>query len=152
MFQNPDLIPVKLSSQLENKFPNYKLFLYCEGSDCAQNENLRFKKGNIPVLFITGNADSHKQVRSMASVAAEKSRHPPHQNVKFKFFTISFNEELSALYGPLLSRQTEYAQHCVKHIMTLFRDISPPIYRPKSVLIIGNSMGGLVINLKNIFH
>ncbi len=146
MFQNPDLIPVTLPNHLDAKFPNYKLFLYCEGADCAHNEQLHFTKpGNIPVLFVTGNADSHKQVRSMASVAADMSRHSPYKNVKFLYFTISFNEELSALYGPLLTRQTEFTKHCVEHILTLFRDTKPTTKRPKSVLIIGNSMGGLVI-------
>ena len=43
MFQNPDLIPVKLSESIDTKFPNYKLFLYCEGSEqCAHSEQLHF--------------------------------------------------------------------------------------------------------------
>ena len=147
MMQNPSLIPVYLNSDIENRFPNYNLYLYCEGSDCQKYESLRFEKpGEIPVLFITGNADSHKQVRSLASVGLEKSRKEKYskRGVKFHYFTISFNEELSALYGPLLDLQTEYSQHCIRHIMRLFSAVKPESKRPKSVLVVGNSMGGVI--------
>ncbi len=32
MLQSPDLIPVKLSKNIEKKFRNYNLYLYCEGN------------------------------------------------------------------------------------------------------------------------
>ena len=147
MFYNPSYIPVKLTAKIQNKFPNYKLFLYCEGNDCAQNEKLRFTKpGHIPVLFITGNADSHKQVRSLASVAREKARHASDykRNIKFQYFSISFNEELSALYGPIMFMQTDFTKICVQHILTLYKNVQPEGKRPQTVLIIGNSMGGIV--------
>lgn len=147
MFQNPNLIPVKLPTSVEKRFFNYKLFLYCEGNDCPLNENLRFTKaGNIPVLFVTGNADSHKQVRSMASVSIDKSRNSrgSNKNIKFQYFTISFNEELSALYGPILMKQTEFAKICIQHILGLYKNVQSVEKRPTSVLVIGNSMGGLV--------
>jgi glycosylphosphatidylinositol deacylase len=55
MFQNPDLIDVKLGKAIEAKYPSYKLFLYCEGYECNQHQKLTFTQpGNIPVLFITG--------------------------------------------------------------------------------------------------
>ena len=41
-------------------------------------------------------------------------------------------------------RQTEFTKYCIEHILMLFHDIRPVSKRPKSVLIIGNSMGGLV--------
>lgn len=99
MFQGPSLIPVDLPDNIDAKFPNYKLYLYCEGDECQQFESLDFhnRHGNIPVLFITGNADSHLQVRSIASVLIDKARRRP--GIKYQFFTISFNEELTALYG-----------------------------------------------------
>jgi glycosylphosphatidylinositol deacylase len=147
MFQNPNLIPVKMPAVIEKKFLNYKLYLYCEEDACPRNENLRFTEpGNIPVLFVTGNADSHKQVRSMASVGIDKSRKSkgPKKNIKFHYFTISFNEELSALYGPILMRQTEFTKICIQHILGLFKNVQPLVKRPTSVLVIGNSMGGVV--------
>ena len=145
MFHSPDLIPVELPLHVKTKFLNYKLYLYCEGFECGQYEKLKFTQpGHIPVLFVTGNADSHKQVRSVASVGLDKTRNSKRKNIHFQYFTISFNEELSALYGPLLDMQTEFTKHCIEHILTLFELVQPELKRPKSVLLIGNSMGGIV--------
>ena len=47
MFQNPNLIPVRLPQKIEKRFFNYKLYLYCEGNHCPANENLRFTKPGI---------------------------------------------------------------------------------------------------------
>jgi glycosylphosphatidylinositol deacylase len=152
MFQPPNLIEIPLDSHIDKQFPFYKLYLYCEGYDCqkltdsaASNKVKLNKPGNIPILFITGNADSHKQVRSLASVALDKSRQNNNrQTINFQYFTISFNEELSALYGQVLQKQSDYTKHCIKHILTLYLGIKQEVKRPKSVLVIGNSMGGLV--------
>ena len=149
MRQSPSLLPVALPGAVRAKYPNYALYLYCEGNDCQLHEHMRFSGagGLIPVLFVPGNADSAKQVRSMASVGLDKSRtHHSHQppSVTFLYFTISFNEELSALYGPLLDMQTRYVRLCVKHILGLFGGVRPLERRPTSVLLIGNSMGGMV--------
>jgi len=57
MKQNPGLIPVNLPNHVRKEFPNYKLFLYCEGYDCQKFEKLNFNSpGYIPVLFVPGNA------------------------------------------------------------------------------------------------
>ena len=147
MRQNPGLIPVNLPGLNKNEFKSYKLFLYCEGYDCQNFETLNFKStGFIPVLFIPGNADSHLQVRSIASVALDKSLKKKYQqrNIKFLYFTISFNEELSAMYGPLLEVQTAFVKLSIKHILSLFKNVQPDFKRPKSVVLIGNSMGGII--------
>lgn len=147
MQQPISLIPVPLDPQIQSRFPFYKLYLYCESSDCHEYESLRFTRpAEIPVLFITGNADSHKQVRSLASIASHKALKSKYsrRGVRFHYFTIFFNEELSALYGPILNAQTEYSKHCIKHILRLFSGIKPEEKRPKSVLIVGNSMGGVI--------
>lgn len=147
MQQPISLIPVPLDPQIQAKFPFYKLYLYCESTDCHEYESLRFTRpAEIPVLFITGNADSHKQVRSLASIASNKALKTKYsrRGIRFHYFTISFNEELSALYGPILSAQTEYAKHSIKHILGLFSGIKPEEKRPKSVLVVGNSMGGVI--------
>ena len=142
MFQPPKLIPVNMNAKISEQYPNYRLYLYCEGNDCQKNEKLKFKSPNsIPVLFITGNADSHMQVRSIASVALDKSKRKP--GTEFNFYTISFNEELTALYGPLLKLQTEYARHSIEHILSLYEGVVEN-KRPKSVLVLGNSMGGVI--------
>jgi hypothetical protein len=147
MKQNPGIIPVDLPLQIKSQFPNYKLYYYCEGYDCQKYEKLKFNEPNqIPVLFIPGNADSHMQVRSMASIGLDKSRKHKYakKNIKFHYFTISFNEELTALYGPLLEIQTNYVKICIKHILKLFGSVQPEFKRPKSVVLIGNSMGGII--------
>ena len=86
------------------------------------------------------------QVRSLASIASHKALKSKYskRGIRFHYFTIDFNEELSALYGPILISQTEYAKHCIKHILALFGDVKPVEKRPKSVLVVGNSMGGVI--------
>ncbi|CAF0981838.1 unnamed protein product [Brachionus calyciflorus] len=137
----PQLIPIGFDTN--DQFPNYKLYLYCEGYECQKYENLQFKEiGLVPVLFITGNADSHMQVRSLASVSLDKTK-TKYPQTKLLYFTISFNEELSALYGPVIEKQTKFAKKSIEKILSLFSNI-PENSRPKRVLIIGNSMGGIV--------
>lgn len=141
MYDYPLLIPINLDD--DSFFSDYKLFLYCEGYFCQKSENLIFNQsGLVPVLFITGNADSHMQVRSLASVSLEKSK-SKYPKIKFLYFTISFNEELSAIYGPVIEKQTLYARKCIKKILSLF-DKMTEHNRPKNVVVIGNSMGGIV--------
>ena len=147
MKQSPGLIPIHLPSAIRKEFPSYKLFLYCEGYDCQDFESLNFRSpGFIPALFIPGNADSHLQVRSIASVALDKSLKKKYkqQNTKFLYFTISFNEELTAMHGPLLEMQTEFVKFAIEHILTFFKNVRPEFKRPKSVVLIGNSMGGII--------
>jgi hypothetical protein len=48
-------------------FPKYGLYVYGEGKMAGYLEKGKFS--GIPVLFIPGNSGSHKQVRSLASVA-----------------------------------------------------------------------------------
>lgn len=145
MFQMPNLMPITLGKRVQDEYPLYQLFLYCEGDNMNHECDQRFNQpGLVPVLFITGNADSHKQVRSLASVALDKFRHQPHNSkIKFHYFTLSFNEELSALYGPTLSKQVNFAKESIKHILGLYSNVRSE-NRPKSVIVIGNSMGGLV--------
>ena len=139
MKQNPALIPVPLPASIRSEFKSYKLYLYCEGYDCQHFESLKFKStGYIPVLFIPGNADSHMQVRSIASVALDKSLKSKYQkrNIKFLYFTISFNEEFSGLHGPLLEVQTKFAKFCVEHVLSLFKSVQPESKRPKTVVLV----------------
>lgn len=56
-------------------------------------------------------------------------------------FSVDFNEEFSALYGGYLQDQTEYLGGCVRTVLNLYRDLPNG---PKSVIIIGHSMGGKI--------
>lgn len=59
-------------------------------------------------------------VRSLGSIALRKA-----EDVDFKyhfnFFSVNFNEELVALYGGSLQRQTKFVHECIKVILKLYR-------------------------------
>ncbi|KFV13149.1 GPI inositol-deacylase, partial [Pterocles gutturalis] len=138
---------IKLPKKTARRYPTYELYLYGEGNYAKENKNLLLT--GIPVLFLPGNAGSYKQVRSLGSIALRKA-----EDVDFKyhfnFFSVNFNEELVALYGGSLQRQTKFVHECIKVILKLYRDRE---FAPSSVAIVGHSMGGLVaralLTLKN---
>ena len=87
-----------------------------------------------PVLFIVGNADSYRQVRSLASVAY---RMGDEQRKTLDYFSIDFNEELSALFGGVLEQQTEFVRHSIETILGLYKS-------HRTIILVGNSIGGLL--------
>ncbi|NXM08851.1 PGAP1 deacylase, partial [Tyrannus savana] len=129
---------IKLPKKTARRYPAYELYLYGEGNYAEENKNLLLT--GIPVLFLPGNAGSYKQVRSLGSIALRKA-----EDVDFKyhfnFFSVNFNEELVALYGGSLQRQTKFVHECIKVILKLYRVRD---FAPTSVAIVGHSMGGLV--------
>uniref|UniRef100_A0A8C3EGA9 GPI inositol-deacylase n=1 Tax=Corvus moneduloides TaxID=1196302 RepID=A0A8C3EGA9_CORMO len=141
------IFKIKLPKKTARRYPAYELYLYGEGNYAEENKNLLLT--GIPVLFLPGNAGSYKQVRSLGSIALRKA-----EDVDFKyhfnFFSVNFNEELVALYGGSLQRQTKFVHECIKVILKLYRDQE---FAPSSVAIVGHSMGGLVaralLTLKN---
>ncbi|OTF75858.1 GPI inositol-deacylase-like protein [Euroglyphus maynei] len=111
-------------------FPNYHLYVYGEGQYA---ETLRLNEFNgQPIIFVPGNAGSHKQVRSLASVAllmmARKASH-------LNYFTIDYNEELSAFIGDKLERQTKFLYHSVRRVVELYKHV--PNIR---IILIGHSI------------
>ncbi len=74
----------------------------------------------IPVLFIPGNAGSHKQVRSLASVALRKAQ-DEEMRFHYDYFTVDFEEEFGAVYGGTLERQAEFVALCVDHILAMYK-------------------------------
>lgn len=130
----------------------YSLYLYREG---GIDEDTRVK--GIPVLFIPGNAGSYKQVRPIAAEAAvhfhELLQHDQTALAAGKrsldFFSVDFNEDITAFHGQTLLDQAEYLNDAVSYILSLYhnphrslRDSSLP--DPTSVIVIGHSMGGIV--------
>lgn len=130
----------------------YSLYLYNEG---GIDEDFRVK--GVPVLFIPGNAGSYKQVRSLASEAAfhyhNTVRHETDASTAGKrpldFFSVDFNEDITAFHGQTLLDQAEYLNDAITYILSLYhtpgqtaRDANLP--DPTSVIIIGHSMGGVV--------
>ena len=76
-------------------------------------------------------------VRSLASVALRKSVNSK-PGYHFDYFTIDFNEELSAFNGAVLNIQMQYVNSSIYHILNLYRKHKPGY--PKSVILVGHSM------------
>lgn len=129
----------------------YSLYLYREQG--IDDEQLR----GIPVLFIPGNAGSYKQVRPIAAEAASyhhnilldrrNSMQPGVRNLDF--FTVDFNEDITAFHGQTLLDQAEYLNEAVRYILSLYSDPQragrdDEIPDPSAVVILGHSMGGVV--------
>ncbi|KAG6109834.1 hypothetical protein E4U13_005654 [Claviceps humidiphila] len=130
----------------------YKLFLYRE-----QGIDDEHKLHGIPVLFIPGNAGSYKQVRPIAAETAtyyhDTLRHDGRSidsgTRNLDFFTVDFNEDITAFHGQTLLDQAEYLNEAIRYILSLYSDPErvgrdPQLPDPTSVIILGHSMGGVV--------
>ncbi|KAI9785041.1 MAG: GPI inositol deacylase [Candelina submexicana] len=124
----------------------YSLYLYRE----------KGVKG-VPVLFIPGNAGSFKQVRPLGAEAAQYFRDSIQHDLEalkrgirsIDFFTVDFNEDLTAFHGQTMLDQAEYLNEAVAYILSLYHDPrrsarDPDLPDPSSVILIGHSMGGIV--------
>lgn len=118
------------------QYPNYGLYYYYEGRQQALDP-LKMRMTGAPVIFVHGNAGSYKQVRSLASVALRKARENHEAGIHLDYYTIDFDEELSALYGGYMYHQQSFLKHCIRTIVSLYRT------QPASpIVLIGHSMGG----------
>ncbi|TQV96628.1 hypothetical protein V2A60_002986 [Cordyceps javanica] len=130
----------------------YSLHLYRE-----QGLDDEVKLRGVPVLFIPGNAGSYKQVRPIAAEAAshfyERLQHDGsslNAGVRnLDFFTVDFNEDITAFHGQTLLDQAEYLNEAIRYILSLYSDPNKVLRDsdlpdPTSVIIIGHSMGGVV--------
>lgn len=130
----------------------YSLYLYRE-----QGIDDESKLRGIPVLFIPGNAGSYKQVRPIAAEAANYFHDVLQQDGVslgagargLDFFTVDFNEDITAFHGQTLLDQAEYLNEAIRYILALYsdpqrsdRDSNLP--DPTSIIVLGHSMGGVV--------
>lgn len=65
------------------------------------------------------------------------------------FFTVDFNEDITAFHGQTLLDQAEYLNEAIRYILSLYSDPQrvgrdPQLPDPTSVIILGHSMGGVV--------
>ncbi|KAH8387578.1 hypothetical protein KR093_008060 [Drosophila rubida] len=131
MFGEPMFARVRFTAN--KQFPNYGLYYYYEG---ARRDNaLQQSMTGAPVIFVPGNGGSYKQVRSLASVALRKAREHLEVGIHLDYYTIDFDEELSAVYGGYMYHQQTFLKHCIRSILALYRQPSP-------IVLIGHSMGG----------
>ncbi|XP_062312383.1 GPI inositol-deacylase [Osmerus eperlanus] len=138
MFEYPEYRRVLLPRRVSRLYPAYGLYLYGEGQYAQETHTL--KLSGTPVLFLPGNAGSYKQARSLGSVALRKAE-ALEGGLHLNVFTVDFNEELVALYGGSLRRQTLFLHESIKAILRLYKHREAP---PRSVVLVGHSMGGVV--------
>ncbi|RDW92028.1 hypothetical protein BP5796_01422 [Coleophoma crateriformis] len=130
----------------------YSVYLYREG---GVDEDTKVK--GVPVLFIPGNAGSYKQVRPIAAEAAtyfhDTLRHDSAAinagTRNLDFFTVDFNEDITAFHGQTMLDQAEYLNEAIAYILSLYHDErrsqrDPDLPDPTSVIVLGHSMGGIV--------
>ncbi|KAJ1757584.1 GPI inositol deacylase, partial [Coemansia sp. RSA 1752] len=132
----------------------YKLYLYREGGFDVHDQPFR-----IPVLFVPGNAGSHKQVRSIAAASSSafvkmvgESPHLVDEGcVGYDFFTVGLNEELTALHGYSILEQADFVNDAIRYILSLYPKTrakhqlsQTKMALPTSVVVVGHSMGGVV--------
>ena len=111
----------------------------------------------VPVLFIPGNAGSYKQVRPIAAEAAQYFQEVVRLDSaalnagasSLDFFTVDFNEDITAFHGQTLLDQAEYLNEAVAFILSLYHDPQRSMRAgglpdPTSVVLVGHSMGGIV--------
>jgi hypothetical protein len=55
-------------------------------------------------------------------------------------FIVDYNEELSAIHGPTLLSQAEYANDAIRHILSLYENST-------SIMVVGHSMGGIIARI-----
>lgn len=122
----------------------YALYLYRD--DYYQRiDPGEFKPTGIPVIFIPGNAGSYKQARSIGSLAAEAiSERGLSADTQIDLFTADFQEDFTAFHGRTLLDQAEYVNDAIKFILNLYDNPNPATPHPKSVIVIGHSMGGFI--------
>lgn len=108
------------------------------------------------MLFIPGNAGSYRQARSLASETVQYYYNTVQQDkealsagaTSIDFFSVDFNEDLTAFHGQTLLDQAEYLNDAVAYILSLYHDPSRSqrdsgLPDPSSVILIGHSMGGV---------
>ncbi|ORZ11221.1 PGAP1-like protein-domain-containing protein [Absidia repens] len=121
----------------------YSLYLYREGGIDSPSQ-----LQGVPTLFIPGHAGSYKQGRSIAAESAYYYQGLPSKNYRYGLdvFTVDLNEEFSAIDGGLIQDQAEYLNDATKKILSFYQPIAEYQGRPvpKSVLVVGHSMGGIV--------
>ncbi|CAO3570505.1 unnamed protein product [Mortierella alpina] len=136
----------------DRRFLDSSILTQTGENDWTVDPSAKLRPSGVPVLFVPGNAGSAKQVRSMAKEASRYfyetmpwelgDRRPGSKPLDF--FTVDFNEEFSAFHGQLILDQAQYVNKAIAYILSLYDAAKPGFAAPKSVLLVGHSMGGVV--------
>ena len=137
MYGQPNYYQIPLDHSIRMQFKHYALYLYTErGRDTLENLG-------IPVLFIPGSGGSHEQVRSIAThtmYLAAETQGKSGQNIRYTFFSVDLQGEVSALHGGYIWTQTQFVVECVKFLKNKFYHNTVH----NKVILLGHSMGGVV--------
>uniref|UniRef100_U5EZS7 GPI inositol-deacylase n=1 Tax=Corethrella appendiculata TaxID=1370023 RepID=U5EZS7_9DIPT len=136
MYEFPNFIRIHFKEN--DQFPRYNLYAYSEGHLTKKARNMEFS--GAPVIFIPGHSGSYKQARSLASVALRKGI-DNNWIQHLDYFTVDFNEEYTGVFGGTLEDQTQFLEHCITSVLDLYKHLPN---RPKSIVLVGHSMGGKV--------
>ncbi|KAL2915025.1 hypothetical protein HK105_205347 [Polyrhizophydium stewartii] len=140
----PHYVPQDVRSAPRSLAARYRLVLHREQQDVPLSNDV---VTGIPVLFLPGNAGSFKQVRSFGSVAQRVWRWKRSEGavqLPLDIYAVDTNYELSAFSDSVLLRQALFAADAVKTILARYEHLPDP---PRSVIIVGHSMGGFVARL-----
>ena len=115
-----------------------------------------------PILFIPGHAGEYKQGKGLAStiykmqenynITSIFSTYNDYYDIDnyndkiFDFFGVDFDWDFSVFHGSTLEKQAKYVTKSIEMILNFYRHL-PIIERPKSVILVGHSMGGVVARL-----
>ncbi|KAL5035869.1 hypothetical protein BDEG_23781 [Batrachochytrium dendrobatidis JEL423] len=131
------------------KCNHYSLYLHRENDG-----NLMYKHmdedaqlNGVPVLFIPGHAGDYTQIQSFASAAhrvIQWKRSEGRSVAGFDIFTMDTKKEFGAFSDAALFLQAQFASEAIVHILGKYKHLE---HGPKSVHIIGHSMGGFVARL-----
>ncbi|XP_050234026.1 uncharacterized protein LOC126682404 isoform X2 [Mercurialis annua] len=158
----------------------YGLHLYHEGwKKIDYNEHLKQLNG-VPVLFIPGNGGSYKQARSLAAESDRAYQGGPLERTfydeaylnsdgggeipnqyasRLDWFAVDLEGEHSAMDGRILEEHTEYVVYAIHRILDQYKESHDARVRegaatsgslPKSVILVGHSMGGFVARAATI--
>ena len=131
----------------------YSLMRYVDhnAAGTAPRREGDYALGDIPALFVPGNAGSGKQVRSLAtesfrrhaSSASSSERGGRSGGFLIDFYAVDFDEELSAFHGGYLVDHADFVAAALGHVLSGY----PSGEGGKKFLLIGHSMGGVVARL-----
>jgi pimeloyl-ACP methyl ester carboxylesterase len=137
-YMYPSFYPINVPS-VPTVLQRYKLYLYRDGR--FDNEE---KLNGTPLLFIPGNRGSYGQARSLGGVLQEIAFERGQTEKRYDIFSADLNEEFTAFSTQSLEDQAKFINHCIQTILDLYgsTQFNP---KPKSVVIVAHSMGGVVI-------
>ncbi|GFY87273.1 hydrolases, acting on ester bond [Actinidia rufa] len=170
-YMYPQYIPIASPANISSS--KYGLYLYHEGwKKIDFNERLK-KINGVPVLFIPGNGGLLKlyhacfppcyccgkdgmHVRSLAAESNRAYQGGPLERTFYQEASLNLKEgrsEHSAMDGRILEEHTEYVVYAIHRILDQYKDSHDARARegasvsgnlPKSVILVGHSMGGFV--------